>query len=57
MDRQEGDWYVARSEASSPEVDPEILIPVEEKELKIGEYYKVNVTGAEEFDLYATVVS
>lgn len=57
VDRQEGDWYVARSEASSPEVDPEILIPVEEKELKIGEYYKVNVTGAEEFDLYATVVS
>ena len=57
VDRQEGDWYVARSEASSPEVDPEILIPVEEKELKIGEFYKVNVTGAEEFDLYATVVS
>ena len=57
VDRQEGDWYVARSEASSPEVDPEILIPVDEKELKIGEYYKVNVTGAEEFDLYATVVS
>lgn len=57
VDREEGEWYVARSEASSPEVDPEILIPVKERELEIGKYYKVNVTGAEEFDLYATVIS
>lgn len=54
IDRKEGDWYIARSEYSSPDIDPEILIPVKEKKLQLGNYYNVRVTGAEEFDLYAT---
>lgn len=53
IDRQEGDWYVARSEFCSPEVDPEVLIPGNE-DLTIGAFYEVRVTDAEEFDLYAT---
>ena len=53
IDRQEGDWYIGRSEFCSPEVDPEVLIPVDEG-LTIGEFYQVRVTDAEEFDLYAT---
>jgi ribosomal protein S12 methylthiotransferase len=53
IDRQEGDWYVGRSEFCSPEVDPEVLIPIDEG-LIIGEFYQVRVTDAEEFDLYAT---
>ena len=53
VDRQEGDWYVGRSEFCSPEVDPEVLIPIDEG-LTIGEFYPVRVTDAEEFDLYAT---
>ena len=53
IDRQEGDWYVGRSEFCSPEVDPEVLIPVDEG-LTIGEFYQVRVTDAEEVDLYAT---
>ena len=53
IDRQEGDWYVGRSEFCSPEVDPEVLIPIDEG-LTIGEFYSVRVTDAEEFDLYAT---
>ncbi|MBP3259533.1 MAG: 30S ribosomal protein S12 methylthiotransferase RimO [Prevotella sp.] len=53
IDRQEGDWYVGRSEFCSPEVDPEVLIPSNE-DLTIGAFYKVRVTDAEEFDLYAT---
>ena len=51
IDRQEGDWYVGRSEFCSPEVDPEVLIPVDEG-LTIGEFYQVRVTDAELFDLY-----
>ncbi len=54
IDRTEGDWYVARSEFCSPEVDPEVLIPKSDGELTIGTFYEVLVTGAEEFDLYAT---
>ncbi|MBQ8705936.1 MAG: 30S ribosomal protein S12 methylthiotransferase RimO [Paludibacteraceae bacterium] len=53
VDREEGDWYVGRSEFCSPEVDPEVLIPISES-LTIGEFYDVKVTDAEEFDLYAT---
>ena len=53
IDRTEGDWYVGRSEFCSPEVDPEVLIPIDEP-LTIGSFYDVKITDAEEFDLYAT---
>ena len=53
IDRTEGDWYVGRSEFCSPEVDPEVLIPIHEP-LTIGSFYDVKITDAEEFDLYAT---
>ncbi len=53
VDRTEGDWFIGRSEFCSPEVDPEVLIPMKEN-LTIGEFYNVKVTSAEEFDLYAT---
>ena len=53
IDRQEGDWFVGRTEFCSPEVDPEVLIPASER-LTIGRFYDVRITDAEEFDLYAT---
>lgn len=56
IDRREGDYYIARSEYSSPEVDPEVLIPVGERILRKGCFYKVRITAAEEFDLYATTI-
>ena len=55
IDRQEGDWYVGRTEFCSPEVDPEVLIPAKE-DLTIGEFYNARITDAEEFDLYATTI-
>ena len=57
IDRREGDYYIARSEYSSPEVDPEVLIPVSERTLRKGCFYNVRITSAEEFDLYATVLN
>lgn len=57
VDRREGDYYIARSEYSSPEVDPEVLIPVAERTLRKGCFYNVRITSAEEFDLYATVLN
>lgn len=56
VDRREGDYYVCRSEYSSPEVDPEVLVPVNEKRLRSGCFYDVKIIGAEEFDLYGTVM-
>ena len=54
IDRQEGDYYVGRTEYCSPEVDPEVLIPVAEGKLMIGQFYDVRMTDAEEFDIYGT---
>lgn len=56
IDRLEGDYYIGRTEFDSPEVDPEVLIPASEVELKKGEFYNVNITGSDEFDLYGTVI-
>lgn len=56
VDRREGDYYIGRTEFSSPEVDPEVLIPVSEKQLRKGCFYNVKITSAEEFDLYGTVI-
>ena len=53
IDRQEGEWFVGRTEFCSPEVDPEVLIPSNER-LVIGSFYDARITDAEEFDLYAT---
>lgn len=55
IDRQEGDYFIGRTEYCSPEVDPEVLILADE-ELEIGQFYDVLVTDAEEFDLYGTTL-
>jgi ribosomal protein S12 methylthiotransferase len=56
VDRLEGDFYVARSQYDSPEVDQEVLITFDTK-AKIGEFYDVEITDAEEFDLFAKFIS
>jgi ribosomal protein S12 methylthiotransferase len=55
IDRTEGDYYIGRTEFCSPEVDPEVLIPVKDGNLTIGEIYQVRITDSEEFDLYGVV--
>ena len=57
IDRQEGDYFVGRTEFCSPEVDPEVLIPAVEHELSVGEFYDVIITDSEEFDLYGTIAT
>ena len=56
IDRREGDYYVGRTEYCSPEVDPEVLIPADERKLTLGEFYDVCITDSEEFDLYGTTI-
>lgn len=52
VDRREGDYYVGRTEHDSPEVDPEVFITTD-KEMTIGDFHEVRVTGADDYDLYA----
>ncbi|MCH5311346.1 MAG: 30S ribosomal protein S12 methylthiotransferase RimO [Prevotella sp.] len=53
IDRVEDDYYVGRTEFCSPEVDPEVLVHIDNGELEIGSFYDVLVTDSEDFDLYA----
>ena len=55
VDRKEGDYYIARSEFCSPEVDPEVLIKAD-KRLRVGQFYQVRITSSDVFDLYAELV-
>jgi len=57
IDRKEGNQFVGRTEFDSPEVDNEVLISAEENYLRIGDIIKVEITGAEHFDLMAKVIS
>ena len=57
VDRREGDFYVARTEFDSPEVDEEILIPAASGTLHPGEFRTVRITDAEEYDLYGELVA
>jgi len=52
VDAREGEFYVARTEADSPEVDQEVLIPASAGRLKTGNFYQIKITGSEAFDLY-----
>ncbi len=56
IDRQEGDYYIGRTEYCSPEVDPEVLIPAAEAKLTVGNFYDVKITDSEEFDIYGTTI-
>lgn len=56
IDRKEGNYYVGRTEADSPEVDCEVLIKENGKTLSVGDFYQVKIVDAEEFDLYGEIV-
>jgi ribosomal protein S12 methylthiotransferase len=55
IDRKEGQFYIGRTQFDSPEVDNEVIIKATKK-LKIGDFYQVNITSAEAFDLNAELV-
>ncbi|MBR6544301.1 MAG: 30S ribosomal protein S12 methylthiotransferase RimO [Alistipes sp.] len=55
VDRKEGEFYIGRSEYDSPEVDQELIIDSRGKRLLRGHFYTVNITDAEDYDLYATL--
>ncbi|GAB4035454.1 30S ribosomal protein S12 methylthiotransferase RimO [Spirosoma gilvum] len=55
FDRKEGGYFIGRTEADSPEVDNEVLIPASQY-VRIGDFANVRIDRAEDFDLYGTVV-
>ena len=55
IDRKEGNYFVGRTEFDSPDVDNEVLIDATKTYLKTGEFAKVIITDAHDFDLYAEI--
>lgn len=56
IDRKEGNYFVGRTEFDSPDVDNEVLIDASKVYLKTGEFTKVKIIDAADFDLYGQVV-
>ena len=58
IDREEGEYYVGRTQYDSPEVDCEVLVSRQPSEgsIQTGEFYDVEITKAEEFDLYGRII-
>ncbi|MAQ76286.1 MAG: 30S ribosomal protein S12 methylthiotransferase RimO [Aquimarina sp.] len=56
VDRKEGNYFVARTEFDSPDVDNEVLIDASKFYLKTGDFANVKIYEAEDFDLYGEVV-
>jgi ribosomal protein S12 methylthiotransferase len=51
IDDIEGDYFVGRTERDAPEVDGEVLIKAENKLLKIGAFYNVEIFDCNDYDL------
>ncbi len=56
IDKKEGGYFIGRTEYDSPEVDNEVLIPADGTYLRIGDFARILVTDASEFDLYGEKV-
>ena len=56
IDKKEGEFYVGRTEFDSPEVDNEVLIPSENTNLLLGNFYDVKITKSDYYDLYGSLV-
>jgi ribosomal protein S12 methylthiotransferase len=56
FDRKEGDYFIGRTESDSPEVDNEVLVDAKSTYVRVGDFAKVKIEKAEEFDLYGKVI-
>ena len=55
VDRKRGNYYVARTEFDSPDVDNEVLIDARNLYLKVGDFVSAKIIDASDYDLYAIV--
>ena len=54
IDRKEGEYFVGRTQYDSPEVDQEVFVTTDHP-VQIGEFYEVEITSAEPFELYGVI--
>jgi len=56
IDRQEGEYFVGRTQFDSPDVDNQVFIKTNEFKLNIGEFVNIKINSSDHFDLYGEVV-
>lgn len=58
VDREEGEYFVGRTEFDSPEVDPEVLISKKDNpDIEPGRFYTCQILSADDFDLYGRIIT
>ena len=55
VDREDAEYFICRTEFDSPEVDQEVLVKKADNDMKIGEFYNVEITDCDYFDLFGKV--
>jgi ribosomal protein S12 methylthiotransferase len=56
IDRIEGNFYIGRSYRDAPEVDGEVLIPLNGYKLKPGNFCVAKINNYNEYDLYGEII-
>jgi len=56
FDRKEGEYFVGRTSADSPEVDNEVLVEAATNYVRIGDFANIKITDCTAFDLFGEVV-
>lgn len=56
FDRKEGEYFIGRTEYDSPEVDNEVLVNAKDNFVRLGAFAIVEISDAQEYDLYGRVV-
>ena len=56
IDRGDKNNYFGRTEFDSPEVDNEVIIPVKNSHLRIGEFYDAKIVSARAYDLVGKII-
>jgi ribosomal protein S12 methylthiotransferase len=55
FDRKEGEYFIGRTYADSPEVDNEVLVKANNNYVRVGDFADVLITDFTAFDLYGEV--
>jgi len=56
IDSREGEYAVGRTEYDSPDIDNEVLVYDPDKILEPGNFYRIRIKKAENYDLYGEIV-
>jgi ribosomal protein S12 methylthiotransferase len=57
FDKKEGDYFVGRTEFDSAEVDNEVLVDAATNFVRVGDFANIEITSAEDYDLFGVLTS